>query len=82
MKVSAAQIVRALVTLEGKRRWIFNDKTKFGRSIKVWGAPKEFTEGCAAVLEAKGFKVKVVKTPYSPIYLRNRPTYRIHVWEE
>lgn len=81
MKSTAAQIVRALVTLEGKGRWVYNDKTKFGRSIKVWGAPKEFTDGCAAVLEAKGFKVKVVKTSYSPFYLRNTRTYRIHVWE-
>ena len=62
-KIPAAKIVRSFMTVTGKGRHCFNDKTSFGRSIKVWGADHAWHHEAAKVLNQHGYKTALVKTP-------------------
>lgn len=61
-KQSPAKIIRALMTVTGKGKFMFNDKTSFGRSIKVWGMDRKFYNEAAKVLSQHGYKTSIVKT--------------------
>ncbi len=52
----AMQYVRALAVSDAS---IYNDKVKYGRSIKVWGWTKQDYDNVAAAMELAGFTVKV-----------------------
>ena len=76
MKIAASKIVRALDTLKGRESTIFNDKTTFGRSIKVWGWSEIDYTDAKAHLEDIGYKVKVVRTAKTKY---TRGALRLHV---
>ena len=86
---TASQIVRALVTLSPpKSRYVYNDKTSFGHSIKVHGWSKEQTETAAKFLKERGFDVKVKTLTYGADYCGNygfsagaHTVHRLHVYD-
>lgn len=50
------------MTVTGKGTIMFNDKTSFGRSIKVWGVDRKWYDEAANILKQHGYTVKIVKT--------------------
>jgi len=63
MKVSPTKLVRGYMTITGKGKHMFSDKTTFGRSIKVWGFEGNDYEECKKILTRWGYEVKIVYTP-------------------
>jgi hypothetical protein len=72
-KPTAAQLVRILVKVKGDRTWVYNDKLRTGRSIKVCGWKRKDAELAKAVLETHGYKVKI------RTILGERKVHRLHV---
>ena len=62
MKVSPTTLVRGYMTITGKGRHMFSDKTTFGRSIKVWGFEDNDYEECKKILRKHGYIVRFVQT--------------------
>ncbi len=58
----ASKIVRALITLDGTGKKVFNDRVSFGRSIKVWGWSDDQYAKAKQYLEAAGYSVKIVRS--------------------
>ena len=81
MKAKSSKIVRALMTLTGKGTFLFNDKIRGGRSIKVWGWKKEHYEVAMEAMAKQGIASKLVKTPDSTSPWRGGGTLRIHTQE-
>jgi hypothetical protein len=74
----SAKIVRALMTVTGKGHTLFNDRTKTGRSIKVWGWKQEHYEVAMQALAKQGIPSKLVKTASGRYY---SGSLRIHTQE-
>lgn len=60
---SPAKLVRSLMTITGQGWRMFNDKTRFGRSIKVWGVKDDFYKAAQEILMKHGYTVKIISTP-------------------
>lgn len=60
---NSAKIARALMTLTGQGRKMFNDRIQGGRSIKVWGWKLEHYELAIQAMNKQGISAKLIKTP-------------------
>ena len=87
-KPTASELVRMLKTsYDGARySYFYNDKTSFGRSIKVTGWDLQKYEIAKLLLERHGYQVKLRKLKSWPMsrYTRkdtSKYIYRLHVIE-
>jgi hypothetical protein len=84
-KPTAAQLVRSLAKFKGDNtfRRIYNDRIKFGRSIKVCGWKKENYEQAKFLLETHGYTVKIRTIKYDGhqvgYFGRKRKVRRLHI---
>ena len=79
----AADVIRALMVVTKTGTHLFSDKTKFGRSIKVWGWDFNTYDLACAVLARHGYNAKIVKktrgggrwpaTTVTRLYVRAKP---------
>lgn len=77
----SGKIVRALMTLTGKGSFVFNDRIKNGRSIKVWGWNVQHYEVAMEAMAKQGIKSRLVTTPNSDNPWRGGGQLRIHTQE-
>lgn len=77
----ASRFVRAIARESGKYSAIvFNDRLKSGgRSVKVWGAGRDFYLPIKRDLELMGYTVTLKNLGKSRWTVDNRDCYRIHV---
>jgi len=77
----SGKIVRALMTLTGKGTFLFNDRIRGGRSIKVWGWKKDHYDVAIEAMAKQGITAKLVKTQESGNPWRGGGCLRIHTQE-
>ena len=77
-KSKGVRIIRALAA--GKTATIFNDRTKVGRSVKVWGWKQPDYDRAIRVLNAADVPCKLVTTPELGSWGRGG-SLRIHTQE-
>ncbi len=77
----SAQIVRGLVAVTGKGRYVFNDKIQGGRSIKVWGWSRDIYDVAIAALRKQGIPAQLVTTPKAKSSWSSGNSLRIHTQE-
>lgn len=75
-----ADIVRAYMTLYGKERFVYNDKIRGGRSLKVVGWKKADYEAVVPHLERAGWKVVIRRTPELNLTWCRGGAWRIHAY--
>jgi hypothetical protein len=80
-KNGSAKIVRALMTVTGKGTFLFNDKIRGGRSIKVRGWKQEHYEVAVAALKKQGIDAALVTTPVINKMWNQGGSLRIHTKE-
>lgn len=78
---SPAKIIRALMIVTGKGTVMYNDKTSFGRSIKVQGVDDKWHHEAANILKQHGYNTKIVTTPILKETWRNGGETRIWVYK-
>ncbi len=78
--LTAASFVRSLVDVDRPYTYVYNDKTKFGRSIKVTGWKLPQYKTAKRVLENAGFTVTISAHKHTAMIFRPDYTqYRLHV---
>lgn len=78
----SGKIVRALMTLTGKGTFVFNDRIRGGRSIKVWGWKKDHYDVAIEAMTKQGIKAKLVTTPmFKNLTWKTGGSLRIHTQE-
>ena len=81
MRTKSAKIVRALMTITGKGTFLFNDRIRGGRSIKVWGWKEQHYDVAMQALAKQGIGSKLVRTRASGNPWRGGSSLRIHTQE-
>jgi hypothetical protein len=77
----SSKIIRALMTISGDGTFLFNDRIKGGRSIKVWGWNKSHYEVAIHALKKQGITARLVKTPVVNKRWKVGGSLRIHTQE-